>query len=160
MSMQPYSPVEELMAWNNIHRFMSEALSLRPSQLGELMSHFSRPLDLYETANGYDIHYPITAAKPDSIEVTVHNNMVSVNWEAGTTIPADARQIHGGIQRGLHQEQFTLPVELDAQSAGASYEHGVLYIHVAKAAPSSSKTIRIQPENSSAPTPRAHTQKH
>jgi HSP20 family protein len=141
--MQPYSPIDELMAWRDLSRFMNEAMSFRPHQIGEMMSRFNKPLDLYETANGYDIHYPIAGAKPESIEVTVHNNMVSISWETGTTPPAEARQVWHGIHHGTFQEQFTLPAELDAKSAGADYENGILFIHVAKAAQESSKTIRV-----------------
>ncbi|HEY3992439.1 MAG TPA: Hsp20/alpha crystallin family protein [Ktedonobacteraceae bacterium] len=143
MAMQPYTPIDELMNWHNLSRFMNETMSLRPHHIGELMSRFSKPLDLYETANGYDIHYPIAGAKPESIEITVRNNTVSISWETGTTPPADARQVWSGIQHGIFQEQFTLPAELDAKSAGADYENGVLYIHVAKASPESAKTIRV-----------------
>ncbi|HEX7736068.1 MAG TPA: Hsp20/alpha crystallin family protein [Ktedonobacteraceae bacterium] len=157
MSMQPYSPMDELMA---INRFMSDALSLRPHHLGEWMNRFSKPLDLYETANGYEIHYPIAAAKPESIEVTVHNNMISISWETGTKVPANARQLHSSIQHGTYQEQFTLPAELDAQSAGANYENGILYIHVAKAKQGTSKTIRVMPEKSSASGSTTNAQKH
>ncbi len=145
MAMQPYSPMDELMAWRDINRFMNEALSFRPHHFGELMSRFSKPLDLYETANGYDIHYPIAGARPESIEITVHNNSVTISWETTTNIPAEARQVLSGIQHGTFQEQFTLPTELDASATGASYENGILYIHVAKAAASSSKTIRVTP---------------
>lgn len=148
MAMQPYSPMEELMTWpwRDINRFMNEALSLRPHHLGELVSRFSKPLDLYETANGYDIHYPIAGAKPDSIEITVHSNIVTISWETETKLPAEARQVWSGIQRGKFQEQFTLPVELDANATGASYENGILYIHVAKATQSNAKTIRVMPD--------------
>jgi HSP20 family protein len=143
MSMQPYSPIDELMAWSGLNRFMNETMSLRPHHIGELMNRFSKPLDLYETANGYDLHYPIAGAKPESIEITVHNNTVNISWETTTTVPAEARQVWSGIQRGTFQEQFTLPAELDASSTGANYENGILYIHVAKAAQASSKTIRV-----------------
>jgi HSP20 family molecular chaperone IbpA len=158
MSMQPYSPMEEMTVWRDINRFMNEAMSLRPHHLGELMGHFGKPLDLYETANGYDIHYPLVCAKPESIEVTVSNNTVTINWETGTQAPVEARKLYSGIQHGNFQEQFTLPVELDAKATGASYEHGVLYIHVAKAAQGISKTIRIVPESSSSSSTKA--QKH
>lgn len=151
MSMQPYSPMDELMAWRDINRFMNEAMSFRPHHFGELISRFNKPLDLYETANGYDIHYPVVGAKPESIEITVHNNIVTMSWETATNIPAEARQVWGGIQRGHFQEQFTLPTELDAAATGANYENGILYIHVAKAAQSSSKTIRVTTGKSGSP---------
>ena len=143
MAMQPYTPMDELMAWHNLSRFMNETMSLRPHHMGELMSRFSKPLDLYETANGYDIHYPLAGAKPESIEITVRNNTITISWETGTTPPAEARQVWSGIQHGTFQEQFTLPAELDAKSAGADYENGVLSIHVAKASQESTKTIRV-----------------
>ena len=145
MSMEPYSPIDEFMAWRGLNRFMNEALSFRPHHIGELISRFNKPLDLYETANGYDIHYPIAGAKPESIEITVHNNIVTISWETSTTPPAEARQIWHGIQHGVFQEQFTLPAELDANATGANYENGVLYIHLAKSAQSASKTIKVTP---------------
>jgi HSP20 family protein len=160
MSMQPYSPMDEMMAWRDINRFMSEAMSLRPHHIGEMMNRFSKPLDLYETANGYDIHYPIAGAKPESIEITVHNNMVTISWETATAVPAEARQVYSGIQHGTFQEQFTLPTELDAKATGASYEHGILYIHVAKAAQSSSKTIRVTTDKSNSALAKASDKKH
>lgn len=150
MSMQPYSPMDEMMAWRDLNRFVSEALSFRPHHIGELMSRFNKPLDMYETANGYDIHYPIAAAKPESIEITVHNNTLAISWETSTNVPADARQLWSGIQHGRFQEQFTLPAELDAASAGASYENGILYIHVAKAAQGASRTIRVSTDTGKA----------
>jgi HSP20 family protein len=160
MAMQPYSPMDELMAWSGLNRFMNETMSLRPHHIGELMSRFSKPLDLYETANGYDLHYPIAGAKPESIEITVHNNVVTISWETSTTVPAEARQVWSGIQRGTFQEQFTLPAELDAASTGASYENGILYIHVAKAAQGSSKTIRVTTGKSNASSAGTSQQKH
>lgn len=144
MAMQPYTPIEELMTWRDFDRFLSDfPLSLRPHGIRELMHRFSRPLDLYETANGYDIHFPIAGAKPESIEVTVHSNTVTISWETAATTPANARQVWSGIQRGQFQEQFTLPAELDANATGADYEHGILYVHLAKAAQGTSKTIKV-----------------
>lgn len=143
MSMQPYHPMDDISVWRDINRFFNDALSFRPHNIGELMHRFTRPLDLYETANGYDIHFPIAGAKPDTIEITVHNNMVTINWETGTQAPANARQVWSGFQQGNFQEQFTLPAELDANATGASYENGILYIHLAKAAQGTSKTIKV-----------------
>lgn len=160
MAMQPYSPMDELMAWSGLNRFMNETMSLRPHHISELMSRFSKPLDLYETANGYDLHYPIAGAKPESIEITVHNNSVTISWETSTTVPAEARQVWSGIQRGTFQEHFTLPAELDAASTGASYENGILYIHVAKAAQGSSKTIRVTTGKSNASNVGTNQQTH
>jgi HSP20 family protein len=159
--MQPYSPMDELIAWRDLNRFMSEALPFRPHHFGELMSRFSKPLDLYESANGYDIHYPIAGAKPESIEITVRANTVTISWEtAAKTPPTDSRQVWSGIQYGKFQEQFTLPAELDANSVGANYEHGILSIHVAKAAQGSSKTIRITPGQGEVSTPQGGEQRH
>lgn len=161
MSMQPYSPMDELIAWRDLNRFVSEALPFRPHHFGELMSRFSKPLDLYESANGYDIHYPIAGAKPESIEITVRANSVTIGWEtSSTTQPAEAHQVWSGIQRGKFQEQFTLPAELDANSVGANYENGILSIHVAKAGQGSSKTIRITPGQSGVSTPQGGEQRH
>ena len=145
MSMQPYSPIDEMMVWRDLNRYFNE-MTMAPRHLvSEWMGRHGRQLDLYETANGYDIHFPIAGAKPESIEVTVHNNLVTIGWETTTTPPANARQIWSGIQHGKFQEQFTLPAELDANATGANFENGVLYIHLAKSAQSTSKTIKVTP---------------
>src|SRR5690242_18994160 len=103
MSMQPYSPIDEMMIWRDLNRFFNE-MSMAPRHLvGEWMGRHSRQLDLYEIANGYDIHYPIAGAKPDSSEVTVHNNLVTIGWETTSTAPAYARQVWSGIQHGKFQ---------------------------------------------------------
>lgn len=145
MSMQPYSPMDEMTIWRDLNRFFNEMTMAPRHMLSEWMSRHPRQLDLYETANGYDIHFPIAGAKPDSIEITVQNNMVTISWETTTTVPANARQLWSGIQQGKFQEQFTVPAELDANATGANYENGILYIHLAKSAQSVSKTIKVTP---------------
>lgn len=143
MSMQPYSPMDELSSWRDINRFLSDAISFRPHSIGELMHRITRQIDLYETDNGYEIHFPIAGAQPDSIEVTVHNNVVTTSWETAAQTPPNARQVWSGIQHGRFQEQISLPVELDANTTSANYENGVLYIHLAKATQGISKTIKV-----------------
>jgi len=147
MAMQPYSPMDDIMnAWRDLNRFMSgtsASSSLYPHSIGEWVNRHNQQLDLYETANGYDLHFPIAGAKPDDIEVTVQNNVVTISWETTSTTPANARQLLSGIQHGKFQEQFSLPAELDANATGANYEHGMLYLHLAKASQSTSKTIKV-----------------
>ena len=156
MSMQPYSPMDDIMtAWRDLNRFWGggSSASLHPHSISEWVNRHNQQLDLYETANGYDLHFPIAGAKPDDIEVTVQNNIVTIGWETTSMIPANAKQLVSGIQHGKYQEQFSLPAELDANATGANYENGVLYLHLAKAAQASTKKIKVSSSQTT-------TQKH
>ena len=152
MAMQPYSPMDDIMtAWRDLNRFFggSQSASPHPHSISEWVNRHNQQLDLYETANGYDLHFPIAGAKPEDIEVTVQNNIVTIGWETTSTIPANARQVVSGIQHGKFQEQFSLPAELDANATGANYEHGMLYLHLAKASQGSTKKIKVASGQSS-----------
>lgn len=100
-------------------------------------------LDLYETANGYDVHIPVPGVKPEEVDISINNNVVTVQWETAPKPPEGSKNLHRGIQYGAFQEQFTLPAEIDADATGASYKDGILSIHLPKAEQSKSKKIAI-----------------
>ncbi len=145
MAMQPYSPINDIMTtWRDLGRFWGGgSVSLHPHSISEWVNRYNQQLDLYETANGYDLHFPIAGAKPDDIDVTVQNNVVTIGWETTTQIPANAKQLVNGIQHGKYQEQSPLPSELDANATGANYENGMLYLPLAKAPQATTKKIKV-----------------
>lgn len=162
MAMQPYSPIDDIMtAWRDLGRFWGGgSTSLHPHSISEWVNRHNQQLDLYETANGYDLHFPIAGANPDDIDVTVQNNVVTIGWETTTQIPANAKQLVSGIQHGKYQEQFSLPCELDANATGANYENGVLYLHLAKAPQATTKKIKIASSQGQSGQGQISSQKH
>ncbi|GHO87650.1 Hsp20/alpha crystallin family protein [Dictyobacter formicarum] len=89
------------------------------------------------------MHIPIPGVKPEEVDITILNDAVTVRWEYAPTPPEESKNLHRGIQYGTFQEQFSLPAEINAEAAGASFKDGILSIHLPKAKQSKSRKIRV-----------------
>ena len=141
-NIQPYHPFDDLRSLRDVANRLFEATL--PRSLQQFVQGGGN-LDLYETANGYDVHIPIPGAKPEEVDITVHNNVVTVRWEHAPTPPEGSKNIHRGIQYGAFQEQFTLPMEVNVDATSASFKNGILSMHLPKAEQSKSRKIRVTP---------------
>jgi HSP20 family protein len=139
-NIQPYHPFNDLLSLRDATNRLFEATF--PRSLQQYI-HSGGNIDLYETANGYDVHIPIPGAKPEEVDITLHNNVVTVRWEHAPKPPEGSKNLHRGIQYGTFQEQFTLPMEPDADATGASFKDGILSIHFPKAEQSKSRKIKV-----------------
>lgn len=103
-------------------------------------------LDVEETDKDYVVKADIPGMKKEDIKVAIEGNTVSI--QAQTT--AEQEQKEGGnlVRRerylGQQYRSFTLPQEIDDQSAQAEYENGVLKLSLPKKTGSVSKTLAIK----------------
>ena len=103
-------------------------------------------LDVEETDKDYVVKADIPGMKKEDIKVAIEGNTVSI--QAQTT--AEQEQKEGGnlVRRerylGQQYRSFTLPQEIDDQSAQAEYENGVLKLSLPKKTGSVSKTLSIK----------------
>ena len=139
-NIQPYNPFSDLLSLREATNRLFEATF--PRSLTQFI-HSGGNLDLYETADGYDVHIPIAGAKPEEVDVTINNNIVTVQWETAPQTPQGGKNIHRGVHYGRFQEQFTLPADINADAVGANFKDGILYMHLPKAEQSKSKKIKV-----------------
>jgi HSP20 family protein len=142
-----YEPIHLTDRWTNssfdrfFGRLMQDALGT-PS-----VARSSRPsiaANLYETPESYWVELPLPGVKPEDVEVSVHQNLLSLKAKREWPAPEQARPVWQGFTSGQWQQTLTLPGEVDAERVEASLEHGVLRLQLPRAAHARPRQIKVQ----------------
>jgi HSP20 family protein len=101
---------------------------------GQMISRIR--LDLDEDDTAYTVRAEIPGARKEDIQVSVEGNQVVLAAEirAETHGAAGQRTVYSERSYGRASRSFTLPAEVDAQSASAQYRDGVLTLVLPKKA--------------------------
>lgn len=95
------------------------------------------PVDAYATEDEVILLAAVPGIAAEDIEITVEKNTVRI----AATIPSASRSDHAAnatwylheLPRGSFQRSLTLPMDVDAGRAEATFEHGVLRLVLPKA---------------------------
>lgn len=101
------------------------------------------PANLYEADDAYLVELPIPGVRPDDIDLTVEQEVLTLKATRAWETPAGARTIWQGFPQGEWQQQFTLPGEVDTAAIEATLDQGVLRLHLPKARHARPHTIRV-----------------
>ena len=148
-------------------------IARRPSPFGELLSlrtamdrlfedSFVRPTGWFSPA-GLDTQFPLDirvtddellvegqlpGVKPDDVDITIENGRLTIRAETATD---DERQdgdfLVREIRRGSFSRSVTLPTGLEPDKATASFDAGVLTLHIPKAEQVKPRQVRITPSS-------------
>lgn len=88
------------------------------------------PLDAYRQGDTFYVRFDLPGVDPDSVEVTVERNVLTVSAERGTVIDNDAEVIVSERPQGTFQRQLFLGETLDTEAIAASYDQGVLTVTI------------------------------
>lgn len=103
--------------------------------------------DIYETPGGeaYVIEITVPGLKPDEIAVEATSYSLTVSTEPKHVEPESGRRYIERQQpiRAMSR-LFEFPVEIDTDHIRATLEHGILKVHVPKAASGPPRVIEIQ----------------
>lgn len=143
-------------------RLVSEAFS--PSQFGTIWptgvvdrERSLLPIDAYAT----DDEVVILAAAPgisaDDIEISIEKNTLTISG----TVPSVAKSDHAKgatwylheLPSGIFRRALTLPIEVDASKAEATFDQGVLRLSLPKAEAARPRQIRVQAGTSAPESP-------
>jgi HSP20 family protein len=103
------------------------------------------PLDAYGTEDEVVVLAALPGLKPDDLDVTVHQNTITLS----ATIGDYAQGVEGAtwyvreLPYGQFRRSLTLPFEVDADKAEASFAHGIAKIVLPKAEYAKPKKIAI-----------------
>jgi HSP20 family protein len=106
------------------------------------------PLDVYAT----DDHAVILAAapgmRPEDVEVTVHQNTVTISGKIGNV--GDAEDAKGAtwfvheLSSGSYRRSITLPFPINADQVEATFDYGMIRIVAPKAEQAKPRKIAVQ----------------
>lgn len=112
----------------------------------EWMSDYEGTLniDLYQTKDNVIIKSTIAGVKPENLDITIANDMVTIKGERtkAEKIPAEdyfyQECYWGGFSRSV-----ILPVDIDSESVEADLKDGILTVILPKAAKAKTKKIKV-----------------
>ena len=116
-------------------------------------------IDVYETTREVVIIAAVPGLGPDDINVSVHDNTVTLSGQLPNVAQSEeAKQATWYIHElpyGSFQRSLKLPVEIDPDGADATFENGILHLHLPKASQSRPRQITVRRSDTTAPEPLA-----
>ena len=101
------------------------------------------PLDAYRFGNEYVVHFDLPGVSPDSIDLNVERNVLTVRAERNPEFGEDAEVQVAERPRGVFSRQLFLGDTLDTEHIAASYDAGVLTLRVPIAEQAKPRKIAI-----------------
>ncbi len=123
--------------------------TFRPAmQSGSGQTRMPLPLDIYSTNDAVVIIAAVPGIDPSAIEVTVDKETVTLSGStpnvAESSEASDATWHLHELPRGTFSRSVTLPVQIDAANAEATFEHGILRLRLPKAEAAKPRKIEIR----------------
>jgi HSP20 family protein len=133
MALTRWDPFAEMTTLRQaIDRLFEESFVLPRRIFGREMAEV--PVDLMERDDALIAKVAIPGVKPEDIEVNIQNNVLTIRGEMREEQETPQGRYYWRERRtGSFMRQITLPVEVNADAATATYEHGVLTITIPKA---------------------------
>ncbi len=102
-------------------------------------------VDVYQTDEYIVIQSAIAGAKPEDVDISVTNDMVTIR---GRRMPADdissSDYFHQELYWGPFSRSIILPIEVDSDRSKASIKNGVLTILLPRMDKAKTKKIKIE----------------
>jgi HSP20 family protein len=117
-----------------------------PRMFGDVFptaSRFGWSSNLYETHDSYVMQIPLPGVKVDELEITAHDNVLTLRGKTEITAPEGAQSIWVGMGGGEFREEVTLPGEVNADQASAEYYDGILTLTLPKTERARVHTIKV-----------------
>jgi HSP20 family protein len=101
-------------------------------------------LDVAETEDNFVVKASLPGMNPDDLEITYNNNLLTIKGEIKEEKDVDEQRYHLRERRyGSFSRSLTLPATVKADAIEASYEAGVLTLHLPKVEEAKPKRIPV-----------------
>jgi HSP20 family protein len=103
-------------------------------------------VDISERKDAFVVTAEVPGIKPEDIEVTLEDGLLTIKGERRMEEETSDRQYHRVERRyGSFRRSITLPSQVQADAIDASYSEGVLQVVVPKAEEAKPKKITVRP---------------
>lgn len=101
------------------------------------------PVDITETANGYEIMVDVPGMAGDDIDLNLEKGVLTISGERKST--SDTGELRRRERRvGAFERQLVLPDSADTESVSARVDQGVLRVTIDKRADTQPRRITVQ----------------
>jgi HSP20 family protein len=106
------------------------------------------PLDVYATPDEAVVIAAVPGMNPQDLEITYHQNTITLSGTVPSATESEQGQqamwfLHE-LWHGQFQRSITLPFEVDAEKAEATFEHGIVRLVLPKAETARPRKIAVQ----------------
>jgi HSP20 family molecular chaperone IbpA len=103
------------------------------------------PVDIKETDNGYLVEAPVPGFKPEEVEVTFSDGVLSINASRREEREEkEGRYLRREIAFGNYQRRIALPGDVQGENISARFDDGVLRVEVPRATRPEPRRIEVQ----------------
>ena len=115
-------------------------------QAGQKIADFFAPqAEAAATENAYEISLELPGVTADNIDVSVHDNVLTIKGEKRSERTETGRTyFFSEREYGAFQRSFRLPADAEADKITADFKDGVLDVRIAKQGPAAEAARRIQ----------------
>ena len=129
---------------NTMDRLFDEGFSRPWRFMASENYEASMPIEVSETDNELVVKASLPGVKPEEVDITVQNDVLTIKAEHKETSEDNKREFYRReIRYGSFARTLSLPMKVDADQAEASYENGVLQLRLPKAASARPKQIKV-----------------
>jgi len=144
MAISRWDPFRDLMSiQNELNRLFGRTYGGESG--GSSTGAWVPPLDIYETEDKYVITVELPGVEPESVDVSVEDQTLTVKGERSFYREVPDEAFHR-VERhyGAFARSLTLPQSADVEKIGASFDKGVLTIEVPKAEQVKPRKIEVK----------------
>ena len=130
--------------FSDLHRLFDDGFA-RPRRLIQTEAYTATfPIEVSETEGDLEVKAALPGVKPEEVEITVQNDVLTIKAEHKDTTEEKKRDFYRReIRYGTFHRAMTLPVSVDSDKAEATFENGVLHLHLPKAEALRPKQIKV-----------------
>ena len=132
--MNRWDPFQDMLSLREAMNQLLEESFVRGAPTARSGQGFVPALDLSETAEGFLVEAALPGLKPEDLNITVENNVLTISGEVRQKEETKERNFHRVERRfGSFQRSIALPTTVKADAITASLENGVLHLSIPKA---------------------------
>jgi len=105
---------------------------------------FNMMVDVVEEEGAYIVKAEMPGVKPEDVEVTLNNNVLTIKGEVNEEKESKEANYHLRERRyGTYMRSLTMPVDIKTEAIEAKNEHGMLIVRLPKAEAVKPKKITV-----------------
>jgi HSP20 family protein len=145
MSMIRWDPARDLMSLRQAMDRLFEESVIRPSSFTFEIGGGNIPIDMYQTDTEVIVKATLPGIKPEEVDISVNGNTLTIKAERKEeTETKEKNYIHKENRYGIVTRSITLPVDVKADIAEASFDNGILTLNLPKTEKEKPKQIKVQ----------------
>jgi HSP20 family protein len=141
-----WDPFRDLMSiQGELNRLFGRTYAGMDSDQAGPAGSWMPPLDIFEQKDQYVVNLELPGIDPNDVEVSVEDSTLVVRGERQFYRDVDEESFHRVERRfGAFSRSLALPSTADPQRIEASFDKGVLSVHIPKAEEAKPKKITIK----------------